>query len=352
MPYNASEERTPGTAEEMAPAESGSGPETAPRSARPTSPVRIAAAVAVGLVVLQLLMVTLFAWPGARSEPRDLPIAVAGAPAEASALADRLERAHPGAFTVHAVADEAAARARIEDRRDYGAIVLGPAGPRLLTASAASATVAQSLPRYVAAVHEGRPVPVVDVVPAPADDPRGAGLGGAVLPLVMTGMFSGIFLTLFVPRLRLRLAGAALFAALGGLAATGLLQGWVGALSGPYAVDAGAVALLLLAVNLPIIGLAAVLGRPGIVLGAVTMFLIGNPLSGATSAPELLPQPWGTLGRLLPPGAGGNLLRSTAFFDGNGAGGHLVVLGAWIALGAVLSAASGLGLGLGRTRAA
>ncbi|MYV98537.1 hypothetical protein GT354_09645, partial [Streptomyces sp. SID3343] len=180
-------------------------------------------------------------------------------------------------------------------------------------------------------------VPVVDVVPAPADDPRGAGLGGAVLPLVMTAMLSGIFLTLAVPKLRLRLAGAGLFAVLGGFAATGMLQGWVGALTGPYAVNAGAVMLLMLSVNLPIIGFAALLGRPGIGIGAVTMFMIGNPLSGMTSAPEMLPQPWGALGQFLPPGAGGNLLRSTAFFDGNGAGEHLVVLAAWIALGAVLA---------------
>lgn len=193
-----------------------------PSAERPVIPMwRIAAGVAVGLVVLQMLMLSLFGWPGARSAPRDLPIAVAGPRAAVDALADRLEAQRPGAFTVHAVADEAAARARVEGRRDYGAIVLGPDGPRLLTASAASATVAQLLPQVAAAANEGRPVPVVDVVPAPADDPRGAGLSGAVLPLVLTAMLSGIFLTLTVPKLRLRLAGAGLFAVLAGLVARG-----------------------------------------------------------------------------------------------------------------------------------
>ncbi|MYV96867.1 ABC transporter permease, partial [Streptomyces sp. SID3343] len=97
---------------------------------------RIVAGIAVGLVVLQLFMLTLFAWPGARSAPRDLPIAVAGPQDAVTALVEHLEAQRPGAFTVHPVADEAAARARVEDRRDYGAIVLGPDGPRLLTASA------------------------------------------------------------------------------------------------------------------------------------------------------------------------------------------------------------------------
>jgi hypothetical protein len=63
--------------------------------------------------------------------------------------------------------------------------------------------------------------------------------------------------------------------------------------------------------------------------------LVGNPLSGVSSAPELLPEPAGAIGQLLPPGAGGNLLRSTAFFDGAAASGPLVVLVAWVALGLV-----------------
>jgi hypothetical protein len=61
------------------------------------------------------------------------------------------------------------------------------------------------------------------------------------------------------------------------------------------------------------------------------MVLAGNPLSGLSSAPELLPQPAGALGQLLPPGAGGSLLRSTAFFDGAAATGPLAVLAAsWL----------------------
>jgi hypothetical protein len=43
----------------------------------------------------------------------------------------------------------------------------------------------------------------------------------------------------------------------------------------------------------------------------------------------MLPQPVGAIGQLMPPGAGGNLLRSTGFFDGAAAGGHVAVLVAW-----------------------
>jgi hypothetical protein len=35
----------------------------------------------------------------------------------------------------------------------------------------------------------------------------------------------------------------------------------------------------------------------------------------------------------MPPGAGTNLLRSTGYFDGAAAGGHLAVLAVWAGLG-------------------
>ena len=72
------------------------------------------------------------------------------------------------------------------------------------------------------------------------------------------------------------------------------------------------------------------------------MILIGNPFSGVASAPEMLPKPVGGIGQLMPPGAGGNLLRSTGFFDGAGAGGHVLVLAAWAVAGVALVVAVGL----------
>ncbi len=79
--------------------------------------------------------------------------------------------------------------------------------------------------------------------------------------------------------------------------------------------------------------LIALIGVGGLGLGVVLMIFIGNPFSGATSAPELLPAPVGAIGQWLPPGAGASLLRSTAYFGGHGAAGHLIVLLAWIAAG-------------------
>ena len=70
--------------------------------------------------------------------------------------------------------------------------------------------------------------------------------------------------------------------------------------------------------------------------------LIGNPLSGLTSAPEMLPAGWGTLGQLLPQGATATLLRSTAHFGGAGAESAILVLSCWAAVGTVLMATAAL----------
>ncbi|MFC4051083.1 hypothetical protein ACFOY4_15435 [Actinomadura syzygii] len=300
--------------------------------------------VAVGAALLQLLMITAFCWPAARTAPRDVPIVVTG-PGSA-AVAQRLERERPGAFDVAAVRDEAAARAALTGRDAYGAIVTTPSGPKVLTASAASPVVAQqldALARGLGGGAAGAASPAVqDVVAADPDDPRGAGLGALALPLIMSGLAAAVLLTFAVPAAGWRAPGAVAFAVLGGFGAAGVAQGWLSLLPGPYVELAGAMALAILAVTGAVAGLAAVVGRAGIGLGGLMFLLLGNPLSGATSAPELLPRPWGEIGQFLPPGAAVTLLRSVAFFDGAGAGRPLVVLAAWAVGGLVLLTVGGL----------
>ncbi|MCP9954582.1 hypothetical protein LUX33_43470 [Actinomadura madurae] len=303
------------------------------------------AGVAVAAAVLQLIMIIAFSWPAARTEPRDVPIVVTGP--QGGMVADRLDRERPGAFDVRTRPDEAAARAALQDREAYGAIVATPSGPKVLTASAASPAIAQQLGAVAARLGGGAASsPAEDVVAADSDDPRGAGFGALALPLVMSGIAAAVLLTFAIPSAGWRAAGAVLFAALGGLGVAGVAQGWLSLLPGSYLAVAGVMSLTVLAVTGAIAGLAAAIGRAGIGVGALTMLLLGNPLSAAASAPEMLPQPWGELGQFLPPGASVTLLRSTAFFDGAGGGGALAVLAAWAVAGLVLFA---LGAMRGRT---
>ena len=178
---------------------------------------------------------------------------------------------------------------------------------------------------------------VVDVVPADPDDPRGAALAASVLPLVLAGMAAGVLVWLAGGAWPVRWGALVVASGAAGLVAVGVAQGWLGVLEGDWLVNAGVLGLTVLAVGGAVAGLAALFGRAGAALGALLMVLVGNPLSGVSSAPELLPQPAGAIGQLLPPGAGGSLLRSTAFFDGAGGTVPLAVLAAWVVLGLLLT---------------
>ncbi|MFB7372231.1 ABC transporter permease [Streptomyces sp. NPDC056222] len=290
-------------------------------------------AVMVLIPVVVALALSAFAWPAARIAPRDLPIGVAG-PATATAPLEQRLTEHDGAFEVHRYASEGAARAAIEDRVVYGAVIVTPQGPELLTASAASPVVAGLLREAVTAqAPAGTPMKVTDVVPAPAGDPRGSAFGSSLFPLILAGAASGVLVT--VLGLRRTRAGLALTgaAALAGIVGTALGHSWLGALTGDWWAEAGVLALTVLAIGATLAGLATLFGKPGLGLGALLMILVGNPFSGVASAPELLPAPAGALGQWLPPGAGGSALRSVAFFDGGGAGGPLLVLGVWAVAG-------------------
>ncbi|MEN3612535.1 hypothetical protein AAH979_23650 [Plantactinospora sp. ZYX-F-223] len=310
-----------------------SGPPTPTHLRRPLA---VAVLLAVAVVLLQSLLVPLFAGPAAHLEPRDLPVVVAGPAPATDRLVGQLDAAAPGAFEVIRLPDGTAADRALRDREAYAAFVLGPDGATLHTASAASPTVAALLTQAAGQFSGGQPVRVVDVVPADPDDPRGAGFAAGFLPLALTGMVLGALLVLLLGGRLARLAGLVSFGLLVGVAGPLVLQGWLGLLPGDAVAVGAALGLVGLAVAATVAGLGAVLGRPGLGLGAVLVFLVGNPLSAVGAAPELLPQPWGEVGQWLPVGAGGTLLRSTAFFDGAGAGTPLLVLAGYAAVGLLL----------------
>ncbi|RKN43510.1 hypothetical protein [Micromonospora endolithica] len=305
-------------------------------SARTRSPLLLAALVAVLAVGLQALLVPLFAAPAANLAPRDLPVAVAGPAPVAGELAGRLAAVRPAAFAVTTVADAAAADRALRDREVYAALVAGEDGISLHTASAAAPAVAALLTEAAGQLSAGRPVPVVDVVPGDPDDPRGAGFAAGFLPLALASMLAGVLLTLLVQGRAGRLVGLVAYGALAGPVGAAVLHGWLGVIDGDRLAEVGAIGLFATAAAATVAGLGALLGRVGLGLGAVLVFLVGNPLSAVGAAPELLPQPWGEIGQWLPVGAGATLLRSAAYFDGAGGGRALAVLTGYAVVGVAL----------------
>lgn len=301
------------------------------------SPWRLVAGLALALTVLLSTLLVAFGLPAVHTAPRDVPIALVATDEVATRLTTALDQAQPGAFDVRKVESDDEARDLIRDREVYGAIVVGADGVSVDIASAASLSVSQLVTAVgqQVATQLGATATVEDVVPLSADDPRGVGLSAGALPIALGGQMAGVLISTVISGNARRIGAMALFAVLAGFAMTAVLEFWFGTFTGSFPVTSAAAILGILATGMTVLGLEQLLGRVGIGVAAIVVVFLGNPLSGLTSAPELLPQPWGAIGQLLPPGATGTLLRNIAFFDGAAIGKPLLVLAAWLALGAL-----------------
>jgi hypothetical protein len=295
--------------------------------------------VGAGLAAAVTLLALAFLWPNATSKAQDLPIALVGPPAATAQLEQALEQLAPGVFDVVDATDRAAAVDLIETREVYGAIVLGEE-PVILTTTAGSSAVAQQLAALapVLAHQVGVPaVPVTDVVPLAAGDPRGAVLGLVTLPLVIGGMFGGIAISLSVVGVWRRITAVAVYSLIGGLGVAAVLQAGFGALQGAYLVNTTIIALTFAAVSVVIVGTVSIVGRPGIAVGPVLFLLVAQPIASAAAPWQMLPAPFGAIGQAMPPGAAATLLRNHAYFPAASTAGLWLTLVAWVVLGLALA---------------
>ena len=291
-------------------------------------------------VVLVALFSFFFVYPGHDPEPNGVPLGLVGPAAERTAAElERDDRFDPKRYS-----DAAAARAAIEDREVYGAVISGPR-PRLLIASAASPQVAQILQEAAGQVPGASKPPVEDVRPLDPDDPRGTTINLLAVPLAVTSILGAMLLFQMAPALPAgaRLAVLTGFAVAGGLVAMLIVRVAIGALPGPFLALAALAALAIAAMAFAAAGIMSAVGGPGVLISFLLFLMLGNPASGAASAPELLPEPWATGGQFLPPGAAATGLRNVAYFDGAALAQPLLVLAAFAAAGTLLIRATAAG---------
>jgi hypothetical protein len=289
-------------------------------------------AVVVG-VVLVALFSFFFVFPGHEPEPNHVPIAVVGPGGDG--LARELER--DGRFNVRRLPDAEAARRAIREREVYGAFVTGPQ-PRVLVATAASPQVAAGLEGVASRGIGGIRPPVENVKPLDREDPRGVSINLTLLPLSVTSILGALLLNALAPGLRAasRLGLLALFGVLGGLVCVLIVRAGIGAIPGPFLGLWGLATLAIFATAAPAAAIMRALGEPGVGLSFLIFLMLGNPASGAASAPELLPDPWREGGQFLPAGAAATGLRDVAYFDDAALAKPLLVLAAYAVLGALL----------------
>jgi hypothetical protein len=319
----------------------------------PPAAIRATAVIVVLAVALAVVAIA-FALPASRSKPHDVPLGAAGPRAASGQVAAILDKQAPGAFELTYYPGEQALRDAIRNRDVYGGISFGPDGPTLMIATGGSPMIAQMLTQIGTGIAQqsGAPLRTEDLAPPTADDPRGIGLAASALPITLAGLLPAIALVFVLKReVWTRFAAAVVFAGVAGWTIAALLRYVFGSIDQNFWGVTGGLTLGVLAAGLSMLGLGSLFGRAGLALGALLALLLGNPLSGLNSAPEMLPSGWGQLGQWLPQGANATLLRSTAFFDGAGGTLPIVVLTCWALGGAALIVAAALRQGrAGRPR--
>ncbi|UEJ82027.1 ABC transporter permease [Brachybacterium halotolerans subsp. kimchii] len=357
-------------------------------------------AVGLGLIASALITVVLlaFLWPTYESKAKDVTVDVVASQSDfedfTQAVGDAAEKnGQDLPFELTRVDDRSDAVAHIKERDAYGAFVL-PASKddklEVLTASAANTSVSSMLGQtgrsIVAAQTQGgldqakekmseaasqqpgdqqaqqaadpsalqeqmqkqvgsiidaaqaglQGPTITDLVPLSDDDPQGAGLAVASLPLTIGGIVGGSLMSFGLKGSWRRLLGVVVYAVVGGLAMVLILDAWFGFAPAPAVELWAAVTLSLAGTVGLIVGLNSLIGGAGIGVGALITMLIGNPISGAQSPKEFLPGPFGEIGQFFVPGATGTLVRDLSYFPDASLVQPWLVLGGWVVVGLLL----------------
>ncbi len=297
-------------------------------------------AACVGVLVAVFALVYSNVAANHSPKPHSLPIGIVGPAPVADAARAQLARVDPGGFRVLDYASLSAAKTAVLHRSVYGAYQPAPA-PVLITAGAASPPVASLLQRVFGSVTQlsGRPLVVQDVAPLPPSDSTGATTFSALLGLIIAGL-AGSTLVYTLTRNRhevVRIVATTSVAIGAGLVAALVTNIIVGAFQAHFFAVWGVTTLFVLAIGLPIAAFQILFGIPGTAIGFFLFLVIGNPASGGSSAPELLPSFWRVLSQALPDGAAVTSLRDVVYFNGHGNTHALIVLSIYAVGGAAVA---------------
>jgi len=301
------------------------------------------------VVIIAALVIGLgFVWSfvGGLHEPRfhKVPIAVVGPPALTHALSSG------GQFSVTRVDSRQAAVDNVDDHSAFGGIVVGRHGIDVLTASVAGLTVSDALetdlpPKLKAAAPPGTPVRVIDLKPAPKNDPLGLSPFFLALSVMIGNYIGAVFFALAFGvkpvgrRVWWRLLGVSMIGLILALGEVGVVYA-IGPLQGHYLPLVLGSLLLGLSVSFITVGLQSFIGILGTTIAILVFVILGNPSSGGPIPTPLLPGFWRTIGPYLPEGAGTDLYRNVVYFGSHNLTRPLLVMFAWLFAGVLFALAS------------
>ena len=304
------------------------------------APPRLSGYRLLGLALLVVVLVQaafVSSYVGAlhSPKPRDMQVGVVGPSPLAAAVSKQV------GFELVPFADEAAAREAIDHRKIEGAFIGAPGGSTLLVVPAAGPVMANALANAfgVGAAVAHQKLSVVQVHPLPTGDSGGATSFLVVMALVVGGYLAATISLVFggaATRHR-RLIALAGVSFVGSLVVDLIAGPVIGALPSSKFVVLWALFLLVMtAVAFSTAALQTLFGAAGTLIVVVLFVIFGAPAAGGSVPSAFLPEFWGVIGPYLPAGAGTTIVRNTVYFGGNEIGLALLILAAYLVVGALI----------------
>ena len=294
--------------------------------------------VIVALCVVLLVQVAfVLSYVGAlhAPKPHDVRLGVVGASQLPAAVGTQFS------LNIDDYPSEADARTAIDQRQIDGAFVTGPTGATLIVVPAASPALALGLTNAfgAAATHFKQKIAIVQVHPLPAGDAGGGVSFLVVMALIVGGYLASTMGMAFGGQStrRRRLTSLTIASVIGALLTDTLAGPVLGTLpTSKFLALWGIFILVMMAVAFATAGLQAVIGAAGTLVVVVVFVIFGAPAAGGTVPSPFLPGFWRTFGPWLPAGAGTTTVRNTIYFDGNAVARSLLVLAAYLVVGALV----------------
>jgi hypothetical protein len=216
---------------------------------------------------------------------------------------------------------------------------LGPGGPRLIVAGAAGDAATGVITGAFTSVFakQGQTLTVETVHPFAGGDPHGLILFFVVLAMLVSTLVVSALLGLRRGTgLMASMAVVAVYALVAAPVALGVATWIAGDYGSGFWTAAALLALASAAVGAVILGLARLLGRPGIGLAALVAVLLDLVCSGGPIGSALLPDAYRALAPGMPAGQVYSGVRGALYFGGSGITEPVFVLVLWLVAGLVL----------------
>jgi hypothetical protein len=303
----------------------------------------------VGVGLLQLAFIASYIGAFHRPTPYQVPVAVTAPTAAVATRAAAQLNALPGdPLNATVTPDAQAGLGKLRDRSVYGLLEVSPATTtdHLVVASAAGPATVTAVTAVLgqAETRAGRRLSVTDIVPPASGDNHGLSafylvigwMIGGYLVASLLGLSSGAR-SANLNRITIRLVAIALYAVVTSLLGTLIVGPWLHALPNDILGLWGIGILVIFAAGAFTTALMTIAGIIGIGIAILIFVIGGNPSAGGVYGWPLLPAFWRAIGPWLPPGAGTDAVRSSAYFGNAGMTRDLLVLGGYALAGLVVT---------------